>query len=76
MFESTGEMVIVLILFVVGIFPFVYLPWKAKKQKQEQEQAPLREVPSGPQQPQDASGRKRRPKGGRRAAGIPRARPM
>lgn len=34
MFESTGEMIIALILLVVTVFPFVYLPLRGRKAKQ------------------------------------------
>ena len=34
MFESTGEMIVALILLVVTVFPFVYLPLKGRKARQ------------------------------------------
>jgi len=35
MFESTGEMVIFLVLLAVGVFPFVYLRLKSTKKDEE-----------------------------------------
>jgi hypothetical protein len=34
MFESTGEMIVVLVVFAVAVFPFVYLPLRGRRAKQ------------------------------------------
>jgi len=40
MFQSTGEMVIALVLLAVTIFPFVYLPLKRRRPSKPPEGAP------------------------------------
>ncbi len=35
MFESTAEMIVTLVLLVVAVFPFVYIPLKNRKRNKE-----------------------------------------